>query len=192
MEKIKNIGILAKMLVFQKAMQSIVIRKSAINKHLNYKYATLTDVQDAISTPLATAGLGITQSIRKVDMTYELITTLFDENGEKMESFMPLNMAVKPQELGSILTYYKRYAIVAILNIKVDEDDDASSAPTQGQDVKALFVQQCNDFSAKISNEDEIKKAIEWIQSLSQEQLALAKKSNLINKIKKFLPHYEI
>src|SRR5690606_38078456 len=45
-------------------------------------------------------------------------------------TFLPINWALfdKPQELGSVLTYYQRYMKGALLGVATEEDDDAKGA----------------------------------------------------------------
>jgi uncharacterized protein (DUF3820 family) len=51
------------------------------------------------------------------------------ESGEQITSHMPLVLTKQdPQSQGSALTYARRYALLAILGLVGDEDDDASRA----------------------------------------------------------------
>jgi hypothetical protein len=51
------------------------------------------------------------------------------ESGESLDGVMPLPSAAKPQDLGTILTYYRRYVFCAVTGIHPGgDDDDASSA----------------------------------------------------------------
>jgi hypothetical protein len=59
-----------------------------------------------------------------------LCTTLYHESGECLESWVLLPDIADPQKVGSALTYYRRYAICAMLNLSA-EDDDAQAAKQQ-------------------------------------------------------------
>src|SRR5262249_29970571 len=49
-------------------------------------------------------------------------------SGGHLDSFYPLAMHDRPQEMGSEITYSKRYAGEAILGISSEEDDDGAAA----------------------------------------------------------------
>ena len=62
-------------------------------------------------------------------LLWELRTVLMHTSGLTVESIMPLIMVTKgAQQFGSELTYMRRYAYAAILNMTADEDDDANLA----------------------------------------------------------------
>ena len=89
-----------------------------------YKYADLSDIMKAIRPVLAEHGIAVMQPI----MGDELHTVIAG-HGEEFRSSMPLNLeGLQPQAVGSLLTYYKRYAITSMLAIAADEDDDGTAA----------------------------------------------------------------
>lgn len=91
----------------------------------NYKYASLPQVWDKVKDVLQDNGFFVTHEI-----TLEgVLTTAYHELGE-LHSFIPfVSQSSKPQEIGSEVTYWKRYNLTAIFNIIVDgEDDDAQTA----------------------------------------------------------------
>jgi len=92
-----------------------------------FKYADLTDIWDAIRKPLTDNGLSVIQLIDTDDSgnTY-VITKLCHVSGECIESrTMVAFTAKKPQELGALFTYNRRYALSAMLGIVSDEDVDS-------------------------------------------------------------------
>ena len=92
-----------------------------------YKYATLQSILDMISGPLAENELNIFQFPTG---EHELTTILSHVSGEFIASTYKMVPAkVTPQEIGSAITYQRRYAIVSILNLNIgDDDDDATKA----------------------------------------------------------------
>ena len=103
-----------------------------------YRYATLAQVLDTIRQPLADCGLAVTQAFD--DLT--LVTTLWHISGEMIESRMTIPSVEargmnSAQAMGSAISYARRYAILALLNLAT-EDDDAQSAghSTHGQNVR--------------------------------------------------------
>lgn len=115
----------------QAAMQAAKFDKT--NPHFKNKYASLTAVIDAIRKPLTDNGLSYTQATEIRDGGFVLVTTLRHASGQWVASEYPLPQAAKPQELGSALTYARRYSLSAIACIAADEDDDAEAATTSGQ-----------------------------------------------------------
>lgn len=118
-----NTSIYSKIISFQKEMPAI--KKDETNPYFKSKYATLDSIQKAIQKPLAEAGLGYTQ-----EATSEgLKTTLFDNDGNTLEFNYPAVFQGKPQEIGSAMTYAKRYALTACLGLIIEgEDDDGQKA----------------------------------------------------------------
>ncbi len=114
----------------QSAMKAAAFNK--VNPHFKNKYADLSAVIDAIRKPLADNGLAYTQTTEIRDGGFVLVTTL-RHGGQWIASEYPLPMGAKPQELGSALTYARRYSLSAIACIAAEEDDDAEGAHTSGQ-----------------------------------------------------------
>lgn len=115
----------------QAGMQAAKFDKT--NPHFKNKYASLAAVIDAIRKPLADNGLSYTQTTHVREGGFVLVTTLRHATGQWIASEYPLPMGAKPQELGSALTYARRYSLSAIACIAADEDDDAEGARTSGQ-----------------------------------------------------------
>jgi hypothetical protein len=115
----------------QAAMKAAPFDKA--NPHFKNKYASLASVIDTIRKPLADNGLSYTQTTEVREGGFVLVTTLRHASGQWVASEYPLPIAAKPQELGSALTYARRYSLSAIACIAADEDDDAEGARTSNQ-----------------------------------------------------------
>lgn len=115
------------------------IKKDAQNPFFKSDYLTLSGILDAVRQPLASNGLAVIQSMRVQDATTILITKLLHESGEELVSEMPITILSDAQKLGSLITYYKRYQLQAMLGISTaDEDDDGNSVSiSQSQSIKA-------------------------------------------------------
>ncbi|HHW13454.1 MAG TPA: hypothetical protein GXX28_00800 [Firmicutes bacterium] len=115
----------------------------------SYNYADLADVFEAIRKPLATNGLSVSQRIGLFDGVFALETRLMHSSGEYLASYWPLPQLSKPQEMGSVLTYYRRYALSAIVGIAAEEDDDGTMAQAAEQkERKPAQAQQRRQTSA--------------------------------------------
>jgi hypothetical protein len=99
----------------------------------SYKYADLSSVIEAIRKPLSDNNLALTQATEIRDGGFVLVTTLRHGSGQWIASEYPLPLAAKPQDLGSAMTYAKRYSITSLICIAADEDDDAAAAQQNEQ-----------------------------------------------------------
>jgi hypothetical protein len=115
----------------QAQMKAATFNKT--NPHFKNRYADLAAVLDAIRKPLADNGLSVTQTTEIREGGFVLVTTLRHATGQWIASEYPLPVAAKPQELGSALTYARRYSLSAIACIAADDDDDAEGARQGGQ-----------------------------------------------------------
>ena len=106
----------------QGMMENAVMNR--VNPHFKSKYADLAAIFDAARKPLSTNGLAIVQTIGDG----VLHTRLLHTSGQWIASEHPLPMSGKPQEIGSALTYARRYSLSALIGIAADEDDDANAA----------------------------------------------------------------
>ena len=122
-----EISELAKALVkAQGEMQNAAMNK--VNSFFNSRYATLGAIRDTIRKPLSDNGLCVTQTTAIGERSIILNTVLLHTSGQWISSEFPLTFTGKPQEMGSALTYAKRYQLSAIVGIAADEDDDANAA----------------------------------------------------------------
>lgn len=87
-----------------------------------FKYATLDHIISKVSPQLAEQGLAFVQ----FQADGQMITRLLHESGEWMDCGIPMpNVSGSPQDIGSTITYFKRYSFSAALGLVTEEDDDA-------------------------------------------------------------------
>ena len=104
------------------------IRKNADNPFFKSKYASLSNILDVVTPVLVQCDLNIMQMPIGDG---ELRTVLSHVSGESVESTFNMKITKNdPQSMGSAITYARRYAIGAILNLNIDEDDDGNRAST--------------------------------------------------------------
>lgn len=94
----------------------------------SYRYADLADVISATAPVLSRNGLGISQVPTISNGKLVLETTLMHASGEWISSEYPLATHDRPQEMGSEITYGRRYTMTSVLGIHGDEDDDGALA----------------------------------------------------------------
>ena len=105
--------------------------KDRDNPFFGSRYATLGAVIEATRGPLAGNGLSLTQTIGggHGGRAPLLRTRLLHASGQWLASEVPLFAAGKgSQAFGSELTYMRRYAVCALLNIAPAEGDDDGNA----------------------------------------------------------------
>lgn len=129
----EQIDLLAAALVkAQAAMKPASMNK--INPHFKSKYADLAAVIESVRKPLTDNGLAFTQTIHfEVENTLYLWTTLLHTSGQWLRAEYPLPTNATPQQLGSALTYARRYSLSAITGTAADEDDDGDKAEVQAK-----------------------------------------------------------
>lgn len=125
-ESIKSIaGALAKA---QAEMANASINSE--NPHFRSKYADLPSVREAILGPLNDNGISLTQiPSLSGEGVFELTTLMMHgPSGEFIGGNYPLPSQGKPQEIGSAITYARRYMAAAMAFVAADEDDDGNAA----------------------------------------------------------------
>ena len=95
----------------------------------SYSYAPLDLILEKCRPILSKHGLALTQLLESDGNGPAIRTELRHAAGGVIGSSFPLpTMPQKAQELGSLLTYLRRYAIVALLGIAAEDDDDGAQA----------------------------------------------------------------
>lgn len=93
----------------------------------SYTYADLADVSEAAMPLLAKHGLSFTCKPRAGERGYELAGVLLHTSGEREEGVLPIG-GNSPQEIGSSLTYMRRYLLGCLTGLVTDNDDDGNLA----------------------------------------------------------------
>jgi hypothetical protein len=120
----KASSIYTKLLEFQRL--GISIKKSKKNPHFKSDYADISEVLDKVKPALTECGIVMTQ----VPDELGLITILHDpESNTQVSGRINFIGANDPQKLGSNITYYRRYSLIAMLGLE-DDDDDANKVTT--------------------------------------------------------------
>lgn len=95
---------------------------------IKYNYADLTAISDLVLPLLGKNGLAFSTRPTLVGGKFVLVYNLLHESGEQLDGIFPLASAGKPQELGGLITYYRRYALCAITGVAPGgEDNDAAT-----------------------------------------------------------------
>lgn len=120
-------AISAALVKFQSQLRPV--NKDSENPFFKSSYADLSSILQAV-VPLLTANdLAVIQPMKVENGLTILITKIIHSSGEFIQSEMILPVVADPQKFGSLITYYKRYQLQAILGVSTkDEDDDGNYA----------------------------------------------------------------
>lgn len=172
----------------QKAFKPLTKGRTAKAGSYEYDYADLADLIAATTGPLADNGLAVAQTFRYVDGHMVLVTKLMHTGGQFLDSEYPIGNYGKPQELGSAITYGRRYSWQAMVGIApVGEDDDGQKAqeapvparretprdePTSDEDAAILMLgAQVADFTPDLTAEDHIEAASSFFSEKDKKQV---------------------
>jgi hypothetical protein len=122
-------------------------KKVSNNPHFKSKYADLGTIWDVIRVPLTSNGLSVLQlPCEAPPGQIGLVTHILHSSGQSVSErfFVGLKDASNPQQVGSALTYMKRYTLLGVAGI-ASEDDDGEAAVGRPAATKAI------DYSATIA-----------------------------------------
>ena len=132
MERSETIKELAKALSLAQGVMPAA-KMDKINPFLKSMYADLGSVIMAAKSPLKDNGLSVSQLVGGDGNRVIITTILMHQSGEWLSTdfTMPVSEArgkSQVQEIGSIITYLRRYSLASILGVHADEDTDGSKA----------------------------------------------------------------
>lgn len=107
--------------------------KDSANPFFKSNYADLESCWEAVKQPLLDNGLAVLQTMGTVGGFPSVITTLAHTSGQWVagEQLVCAKSLTNPQELGSAITYARRYGLAAITGL-VQVDDDGEAATGRG------------------------------------------------------------
>ena len=94
-----------------------------------YDYADLATIVEATKEARAEFGLSVTQFITGTGAEMTVVTQLMHASGQWIRGSIEMEPADgRPQTIGSLSTYLRRYGYSAALGISTEADDDGNSA----------------------------------------------------------------
>lgn len=130
--------------LFELKQKSIVLLRD--EQAFNYKYADLSQIQDKIAPALEELRLLIVHATKDG----KVCTTIYDVDDAKQFAQSEIDIGKinttrewtdnkwvrtieiteqDPQAVGSIITYYRRYNLLQLLDLKTEDNDGASASP---------------------------------------------------------------
>lgn len=138
-----------------------------------YKYATLSQIQEKLSDVMQEQWLLVTHSVKN----NEVCTQIIDIETEKyIESFITMAEWTKAQDKWSEITYYRRYNLLSLLDLEV-EDDDGKKA----QDSKVVVKEENNLPWIAEENIDKLRDLIANWQHFTMKQVREKYKVSRVN-----------
>lgn len=93
-------------------------------KGYNYQYFDINQLLEKLKPLLEKNNLVLIQPIEFGEVR-SIIKDI--ENDVEISSALKLPEGVKPQDMGSAITYYRRYTLVSLLAIEAEDDDGAKA-----------------------------------------------------------------
>jgi len=91
-------------------------------REISFTYAELEEIQPKITPTLSACGLAIAHQMIFIETRYCLLSSLRHESGEQIDSVFPLsNDFNDPKEIGTQISYGRRYNTLCLLDITVVE-----------------------------------------------------------------------
>lgn len=113
----------------QPMFQPPIKDKTADAGKFGYSYADLANVFDGARPGLTANALFLVQNIVSSESgKRELETVLMHESGEYFAMSYPINMTGTPQQVGSEITYARRYSAMMMLGLAGEDDDGAAAS----------------------------------------------------------------
>lgn len=119
--------IAAALAAFQAAMPTVHKGKTAKAGSYSYSYADLADLCEVAMPLLSAQGLSFSCQPQRAEGGYELVGMLLHSSGESLSGALPIR-GNNPQEMGSSITYMRRYLLGSITGLVTDDDDDGQLA----------------------------------------------------------------
>lgn len=114
------------------------IRKDSVNPHFKSRYSDINSVLSVVMPALTSNGIILTQSPEVTANGGMILCTRLtnaDDKDDFIEGKVP--MVVKdqsnPQQLGSAFSYFRRYSLVAMLDLESVDDDGQATQQYQQQ-----------------------------------------------------------
>jgi len=130
------------------------LTKKSDNPFYKSKYLELSDLLEAVEPLLHKNGLVLMQPIVNGEVRSEIYDV---ETGEVVISAIKLPEINKPQEIGSCVSYFRRYSLAGLLAIQ-QQDDDANITVKQPQKKKPALSQERFQAGLDKVNSNEITK----------------------------------
>ncbi len=117
-----------KLLAVQAELGPII--KDSENPYFKSKYADINSMIKVVKPILQRHGLVLLQPLSSIGSTPAIKTMIIDaKSGDSVSDITPINYTPKnPQEHGSAVTYWRRYALQSMLFLECEDDDGQAAS----------------------------------------------------------------
>lgn len=152
-EKIKELNELGNTLTLHQKLHRAKLAIGKVTKNAtshHSKYADLNAILSTVEPVLLENGLLLIQPIQGNSVCTQIVDV---DSGVMLESCMDLPQGVNPQNMGSAITYYRRYTLQSALSLQaVDDDGEKASKEEQPKEIvkETLSTERFNNALIKI------------------------------------------
>jgi hypothetical protein len=115
------------------------VTKNAKNPHFKNNYADINAIIETVEPVLIKHGLVLVQPIESGSVVTRIIDAA---TGEVLESSMPLSPTANPQQMGSQITYYRRYTLQSLLSLQAEDEDANIVTMPKAKPAKETFTRE--------------------------------------------------
>lgn len=156
-----------------------LVKASKENPYHKNKYADYNAIVSATRGDLREQGLRVKQVVGNIDGQTAVTTRLIHlTSGQFIQDSAPVEHKPNdPQSQGSGITYMKRYAYVAMLDLLVDADDDGNLGSSLGKTAeKNKKVENAITLINATTSAEELKKVFNGVGDLKTDKRVIAAK----------------
>jgi hypothetical protein len=156
-EKIKELNELGNTLTLHQKLHRAKLAIGKVTKNAtshHSKYADLNAILSTVEPVLLENGLLLIQPIQGNSVCTQIVDV---DSGAMLESCMDLPQGVNPQNMGSAITYYRRYTLQSALSLQaVDDDGEKASKDEPVKEVvkETLSTERFNNALIKIKSKE--------------------------------------
>jgi len=162
----------------QKVMPSA--EKDSVNPYFKSPFSSYEAVVKAIKEPLTSMGICWTHTAEVENGLLIIYTYLIHKSGQWMRFGLPVDpKMVSPQDQGKMITYYKRYGLIALTGCRTGEDDDAESAMTKHRSPVAIESEKDKLMKEVVSNLQSMRVDTQKLDAFIKSRAKLAETSEL-------------
>lgn len=132
------------------------------DKKGQFKYASIEEILETVIPILLANDIFLSQVLEQTSTQLLVVTKLFHSSGQWMQSSVAVNdpsifnpegqRRAPVQELGSNITYMKRYSIAALLGLIISEDDVDDYTYTPTRTSRTITEKQVGLINIKLKN----------------------------------------
>lgn len=147
-------------------------KKDSENPYFHSSYADLASVWETAREPLAKYGLSVLQMFKEGNEGgLNIVTVLGHKSGQNIASTLTMPITKSdPQAIGSLITYGRRYSLMAILGIAPEDDDCEGGMDRSGDNKQNKPVNKSNNnnqLEGEEKTQAQLKEIGDWLMDMA-------------------------